>query len=133
MVRKDKTPKHGFDVSLPVASDWLYWVETLGNGGTIDYIDEVLGRYRRHSNNITKKETFITQNELDHLVSCQIIMAKFPEFFSEAINIYSKKLIGLRYKVDYLACVWKSFCLRPTVKALGGLGMYFLTFGKVKL
>lgn len=133
LVRAEKVPKHGFNKSLPVASDWLYWVETLGNGGTINYIDEVLGRYRRHANNITRREDFVTQNELDHLVSCQIIMARFPQYFSDAMHVYSKRLLGLRHKVNYLPCLWKSICLRPTIKAIGGLGMYLMTFGKVKL
>jgi glycosyltransferase involved in cell wall biosynthesis len=133
LVRADKAPKHGFNKALPTASDWLYWVETLGNGGTINYIDEVLGRYRRHANNITCRENFVTQNELDHLVSCQIIMVRFPQYFSDAIEIYAKKLVGLRHKVDYLPCLWKSVWLSPTIKAIGALGIYLMTLGKVKL
>ena len=133
LVRAEKAPKHGFNKSLPVASDWLYWVETLGNGGTINYIDEVLGRYRRHANNITRGEDFVTQNELDHLMSCQIIMAKFPEYFSDAVYVYSKRLLGLRHKVNYLPCLWKSIWLRPSIKAIAALGIYLITFGKVKL
>ncbi|EKG0058027.1 glycosyltransferase, partial [Vibrio cholerae] len=97
IVRAEKTPVHGFDNRLPVASDWLYWVETLSNGGTINYIDDILGRYRRHSNNITRKESFITQNELDHLVSCQIMLSKFPQYFNDIMYIYSKRILGLRH------------------------------------
>ncbi|NOF19497.1 glycosyltransferase [Vibrio cholerae] len=133
MVRAEKTPVHGYEKSLPVASDWLYWVETLSNGGTIDYIDDVLGRYRRHSNNITRKENFITQNELDHLVSCQIMLAKFPQYFNDIMFIYSKRILGLRHKLNYLTCLWRSFCLSPSIKVVFGLGVYFTTFGKVKL
>jgi len=133
MVRASKAPKNGFNEILPVASDWLYWIETLHNGGTIDYIDEVLGKYRRHANNVTKQENFITQNELDHLISCQIIMAKFPQYFSDVMFIYSKRLLGLRHKVNYLSCVWKSICLQPTIKAIIALIIYLITFGKVKL
>ena len=133
LVRANKTPKHGFDNSLPVASDWLYWVEALGNGGTINYIDEVLGRYRRHDNNISRRENFITQNELDHLMSCQIIISRFPQYFSDAMYVYSERLLTVRHKVDYLACLWKSISLRPTLKAIGGLVVYLITFGKVKL
>jgi glycosyltransferase involved in cell wall biosynthesis len=60
MVRADKVPKNGFNETLPIASDWLFWCECLLNGGTINYIDEVLGRYRRHQKNITaKKKLFI--------------------------------------------------------------------------
>ncbi|EKO3726157.1 glycosyltransferase [Vibrio metschnikovii] len=133
IVRAEKTPEHGFDNRLPVASDWLYWVETLSNGGTIDYIDAVLGKYRRHSNNITRKEKFVTQNELDHLVSCQIMLAKFPQCFNDIIYIYSKRILGLRHKLNYITCLWRSFCLRPSIKVVGGLGMYLISFGKVKL
>lgn len=133
LVRADKTPKLGFDKSIPVASDWLYWVETLGNGGTINYIDEVLGRYRRHVNNVTRLQSSMTQNELDHLVSCQIIMARFPQYFSDAIEAYSKKLIEIRHKVNYPLCLWKSIRLRLNIKAAIGLSVYLITFGKIKL
>ncbi|NUY57655.1 glycosyltransferase [Salinivibrio sp. EAGSL] len=133
MVRAEKTPVHGYNKSLPVASDWLYWVETLSNGGTIDYIDAVLGKYRRHSNNITCKEKFVTQNELDHLVSCQIMLAKLPQYFNDIMYIYSKRILGLRHNLNYITCLWRSFCLRPSIKVVGGLGMYLTTFGKVKL
>jgi len=60
-------------------------------------------------------------------------MAKFPQYFSDAIEIYAKRLIDLRNKVDYLPCLRTSVCLRPTIKAIGGLGVYLMTFGKVKL
>ena len=44
MVRASQSPPHGFDPAVKVASDWLYYVECLSNEGTIDYIDQVLGR-----------------------------------------------------------------------------------------
>lgn len=133
LVRTAKTPKHGFNNTLPVASDWLYWVETLANGGTINYIDEVLGRYRRHSNNITRARGFVAQNQLDHLVTCQIIMAKYPQFFSDVVYSYSKKLLGIRHKANYISVLWKSICLRPSLKAFGALGIFLITLGRVKL
>jgi len=133
LMRANKAPKHGFDESLPVASDWLYWVETLGNGGTINYLDEVLGRYRRHADNITRREAYVTQSELDHLVTCQIIMAKFPQYFSDAMYVYALKILELRHKVNYFHCLFKSISLRPTVKAFGALFIHIFTFGKVRL
>jgi len=133
MVRKEKTPKHGFDLSLPVASDWMYWVDTLANGGSIDYIDEVLGEYRRHGNNITNVDDGVGQNDLDHLVSCQIIIAKYPEFFNDVMSSYASRLIDLRHKVGYVSALWKSFCINPTAKALGAIFIFFVTFGKLKL
>lgn len=132
MVRAKKTPKHGFMSTVPVASDWLYWVETLANGGTINYIDEVLGRYRRHENNVTKVQSYVTQNELDHLVSCQIILAKYPQYASEAYFIYGNRLLGLRYKLPYFNTVLKSFLINYRFKTLVRLGLFVTTFGFIK-
>lgn len=133
LIRASKMPKSGFNENLPVAADWLCWVETLANGGTIDYIDEVLGRYRIHENNVTRKEDFITQGEIDHLASCQIILAKYPDFFDEVMYSYSRKLLSLRRKVNYFDAVFKSFCIKPSLNNMAAIIMYFITAGKVKL
>lgn len=132
MVRAKDTPSDGFDVAVPVASDWLFWVETLVNGGTIDYIDEILGRYRRHSGNVTNIQSKISQNEIDHLVSCQLIIARYPQFFPQAIKAYSSKILGLRHKLNYRQSLWRSFLISPNLKALAGLALFFITFGKVR-
>ena len=41
------------DEDIPVASDWLYWIE-LSYKGELGYINEILSEYRRHEANITK-------------------------------------------------------------------------------
>ncbi len=133
MIRKDKTPKDGFNIFLPVASDYFFSVETLANGGTINYIDEVLGRYRRHKNNVTGRTEKITQNDLDHLNICNLIIFQYPQYFNEAIHRYAMNLIGIRHKVNYFEALFKSFCLSPSMKSIGGLFIYLFTFGKVKL
>ncbi|MES2902996.1 MAG: glycosyltransferase [Pseudomonadota bacterium] len=81
MVRASKSPPHGFEPSIRVASDWLYYVECLSGGGTIDYIDKVLGKYRRHEDNVTKPDKHNPQMNLlkDHVTSCEILLAKHPE------------------------------------------------------
>lgn len=132
MVRKDKTPKTGFNISLPVASDWLYWVDTLANGGTINYIDEVLSRYRRHENNITSSEMFMKQNEIDLLVTSQIMLASYPEYTNEILFSYGKHLTSLRHKTNYFPCLSKGLLLSPSFKASGALLIALATFGKLK-
>lgn len=132
-VRRDKTPASGFNINLPVASDWLYWVETLHNGGTIEYIDEVLGRYRRHNKNSSQTGNLISQGETDVLSTCQIILCKYPQYFSDVLINYSSRLISLRHKVNYFECLWCSFKLRPTFRATLGLLVYIVTFGYLKL
>ncbi len=133
MIRRSKAPKNGFNNLIPVASDWLYWVETLANGGQIRYIDSVLGKYRRHKSNVTKKTNNINQNELDHLNSCQIILLSYPEYFSQIIEMYSKKLLSLRYKLPYVKAIYKSNCLNCSLKNYVRLFIYFVTFRKIKL
>ena len=81
MLRSEKAPSHGFNLLLPVASDWFYWVESLANGGNINFLPEVLGRYRRHSGNVTNKSNSVGQNVVDHFNTCNFIMAKYPQYF----------------------------------------------------
>jgi glycosyltransferase involved in cell wall biosynthesis len=53
MVAADKIPPHGFDEALPVVSDYMLAIEVLASGGVFGYVEGVLARYRRHSNNVT--------------------------------------------------------------------------------
>jgi len=132
MIRAVKSPKYGFNETLPIASDWLYWIDILSNGGTINYIDEVLGRYRRHDSNVTKLELFITQNELDHLNTCNILLAKYPQYISEIMYVYSKRIFNLRHKMNYFKALKLSFCSSYNLKSILGLILFCLTFGLVK-
>jgi glycosyltransferase involved in cell wall biosynthesis len=132
MVRKEKTPENGFNELVPVASDWLYWVETLHSGGTINYIDEVLGRYRRHNNNITKKNNDISQNEIDHLNSCNIILSMEPLMLNEIMYRYASILSSLRHKLNYSTSLITSLKLNFTFKTFAALMVYYVSFGKIK-
>jgi len=134
MVRNSKTPKIGFNELIPVASDWLYWCEALLNGGTINYIDEVLGRYRRHANNITGKViNKITQNEIDHLNSCNILLSQYPQYSKEILYRYSENIRAFRLtKEDFINFTQASFRINFNVKAFISLVIYYITFGKMK-
>jgi glycosyltransferase involved in cell wall biosynthesis len=132
MVRKGKTPKTGFNETIPVASDWLHWVETLHNGGTINYIDEVLGRYRRHKHNVTNKSSQISQNEIDHLNSNNIILSLSPNYFDAVMYKYSNNLLNLKDKISYFEVVKISFLISPSIKKAIRLVLFLISFGKVK-
>jgi len=133
MVRRDKTPKEGFNPTIPVASDWLYWVETLMSGGKICYIGEVLGKYRRHSGNITiRRKNIFPQNIADHLNSCNIILLKYPSCFSDVMHYYSKFLISLRHELPYFPSLFTSFCLAPHWKSFARMMAHLVTLGKWK-
>ena len=133
MVRASKNPTNGFNETLPVASDWLFWCEYLLNGGEIHYIDEVLGRYRRHDNNITNKSSSkIKQNELDHLNSCNYLMALSPLHFDDIMHRYATNLVSVRHKLPYHKIMIKSLLLRFNLKAFFALIIYGLTLGVKK-
>jgi len=133
MVRRDCVPKCGFNELLPVASDWLFWVECTLRGGLILYIDEILGRYRRHTGNVTIQKATIGQNEIDHLNSCNFILSYAPNFFEEVMYRYSQRLLSLRFRLPYFKCVWRCFLISPTIKELCRLVCYLVTFGYIKL
>jgi glycosyltransferase involved in cell wall biosynthesis len=132
MVRGEATPHHGFDERIPIASDWLFWVESLSAGGKIRYIDEVLGRYRRHDNNVTNKKGYSA--DLDHLNSCNILLTKFPHLYSVIIFRYSELLRGLRYKESKSYLIWlkASILLGFNWRSVVLTCLHILSFGRVR-
>jgi glycosyltransferase involved in cell wall biosynthesis len=132
MVRRDRTPEKGYNRELPVASDWFYWVETLSSGGNIKYIDEVLGRYRRHGDNVTNKSMIIGRNTIDHLNSCNLILAKHPQYFKELLYCSSMIIRGERHILGYGKSLWFVFKATGDLKSLFGLFVYLFSFGIIK-
>lgn len=77
MARKKFLPAYGYDERVRIGSDWLLWVETLANShGKMYRLDQVLARYRRHSENLTN--TWPWKFE-DQLVTLALIVTKWPE------------------------------------------------------
>lgn len=125
MVRRSQSPT-AIDPSIKVASDWLYYVECLAKGGTINPIPGVWGRYRRHANNVTattdKSPPFALYQ--DHLQSCAIILARWPHSARD-VRFRMAKLIamqrwqdgGAKYR-DYLV---SSLKMRFSAKIFAGL------------
>ena len=85
MLRRESAPKHGFDKRVPIASDWLYWVETLYGGGSADRLEENLSKHRRHDNNVTSnnRDNFRIHLWQDHITSCALIATQKPFLYSE--------------------------------------------------
>ncbi len=130
MVRRSATPVHGFDTRIPIASDWLYWVQTAYGGGKIRYVDRILGRYRRHTGNITNpaNKSFF-YNYQDHLLSCSIIVSEKPELHKQVKFRQAELLIalrninsGLNYRNYLIASL--SYSFRP--KAMAGILLSYI-------
>ncbi len=83
LIRKEKIPAQGADERISIASDWIFYVETLMNGGKICYLDEVLARVRRHPGNIT--QTRFLKNLSDQYLSSFIILRKYPRYTFQVI------------------------------------------------
>lgn len=76
MTRRSACPAHGFDSRIPFASDWLFWIET-AMGGTIRYLPHVLGRYRRHTGNVSER---MAKNYEEAMLTLGLVDARYPAF-----------------------------------------------------
>lgn len=92
MARRDSMPATGFDHRVPAASDWLMWIEILAAGGPkkkVEYIPDVLARYRRHGSNIT-----LLEHWGDRLVTLAIVENKYPRFVFSVHKLHLRHRFG---------------------------------------
>lgn len=135
MVRRSNIPPHGFDERLPVASDWGFWIETLLNGnGEIFYINKVLGRYRRHDENITKLGPMtVTPALLDHFDTCAKILSSYPKYSKYSLYRLGSMLRGLRKSGNYEAYLLASLRCSVQIKTLILFIIYYFTLRRIKM
>lgn len=68
MARRSAIPTWGFDHRIPVASDWLMWIEICAlGGGKVVYEPTAMSRYRRHASNVTDTAGYDTTDQLTTL------------------------------------------------------------------
>lgn len=103
MTLRTACPSYGFDERIQVASDWLFWIETAING-KIGFIPEVLGRYRRHADNVTNK----LKDSSEQLMTLEIIEAKYPEYAEYARSYRARNISGIRARVRKLLKIFIS-------------------------
>jgi glycosyltransferase involved in cell wall biosynthesis len=137
MYRTLKIPKNGFDESLPVVSDWLFTIQALSSGGRLGFIDAVLGRYRRHSGNVTNIDSpFRTRGFADTMQTCAICMSLYPVYLSDVIVRMSAILRESRWLSGgkfYSRFLWASLRLRISIKTIGGLIVFYFSARKIRL
>lgn len=75
MVRRSACPPGGFDMRLPVVSDWLFYIEC-ALAGKVVKLDGVYGRYRKHARGTTQR-VFELLNET--LFSLDLVVEKHPD------------------------------------------------------
>lgn len=99
MVRRSTSPAR-FEPAIPVASDWLYYVECLASGGTIEPIDGIYARQRRHDRNVTFSADRSQPANLmvEHLQSCAIIIGRWPKLARHARFRMARLLMMQRWQ-----------------------------------
>ncbi|QMU56104.1 MAG: glycosyltransferase [Candidatus Mycalebacterium zealandia] len=134
MYRADKIPDGGCNPLLSNTSDWFFIIEILAGGGTINYIDEVLLRYRRHANADSMKSDRMDPGVLDTLNTCNIVIFKYTHLFNEAMYAYARRLEKLSRKkgINYRSALISSLRLSFRMSAFLRLLAYIFSFGKLK-
>lgn len=95
MILRDAIPEYGFNESLPVASDWMLYIDMAAKGDTIR-IAPILSQYRKHDSNIGKK-LFTYADEF--LKTLEIVSVKYKDIDIENSVIMGRKrfLLGVLY------------------------------------
>lgn len=77
MIRANVIPSHGFDESIPMASDWLFWIEVLMPAGKFGYVDGIYARYRRHDRSVSLKR-FEMLNDVERTLLT--VANRYPQY-----------------------------------------------------
>jgi glycosyltransferase involved in cell wall biosynthesis len=97
LVRRYACPPQGHDIRLGPLSEWLFDIE-VATKGEIQFIDEVLGAYRRHSSNITNFNSKMHESSLrDSLMCLSIVDKKYPKL--KSLGNRSRKFVYLKEAV----------------------------------
>lgn len=134
LVRASATPPYGFRTTLSVASDWMYWLDTLKAGGLMIGLPEILGKYRRHDSNVTSRDNpRVRQNIIDTLNTCNIVMIENPEYRRVAIRKFAAVFLFFRKSDGYFSTLVYSLRFAFRVRVFLALLLFLMTFGLVRL
>jgi glycosyltransferase involved in cell wall biosynthesis len=80
MIRSEAVSVYGFDERLKYLNDWLFDVEVFRQGKCIP-LNEVLGRYRRHDNNVTGSVDARKIGIEEGIIALSILDSRYPELY----------------------------------------------------
>jgi len=93
MIRSSACPDGGFDERLTFTNDWLFDIEVFRHGRCIA-IDEVLVRYRRHSDNFTTRAGESGVSYEEGLMTMAIVTARYPRLQRRARTVSAAIMLG---------------------------------------
>lgn len=105
LVRRSAIPKGGYDASLSMVSDWLFFIEILRTGSVI-FIDEVLARYRRHAANTSSSSSLIFR---EHISTMELVAKRYPDMRAD-VSDYMRYY--LRNNVPHIMCGPSAYALK---------------------
>ena len=80
MILSEFVPAHGFDERLKYLNDWLFDAEVFRRGICVP-INEVLGKYRRHENNVTGSADAKKMASEEGMIALAILDSRYPELY----------------------------------------------------
>jgi glycosyltransferase involved in cell wall biosynthesis len=105
MLRRSAIPDYGFDERLPIASDWMLWIDSLRNGGTFGILHKPLTKYREHKKGVTKskrKECF-----MDGMKTIEIVNKKYPYLGNDIkkclLRLFMSEVKAMRINIAAIA------------------------------
>jgi glycosyltransferase involved in cell wall biosynthesis len=93
MIRSSACPPNGFDERLSFTNDWLFDIEVFRHGRCIA-LDDVLVRYRRHSDNFTTRAGESGVSYEEGLMTMAIVTARYPELQRRARTVSTAIMLG---------------------------------------
>jgi glycosyltransferase involved in cell wall biosynthesis len=80
MILSESLPAHGFDERLKYFNDWLLDVEVFRQGKCV-VINEVLGKYRRHENNVSGSVHADKISIEEAMIALSILELRYPDLY----------------------------------------------------
>ncbi|GGO20006.1 glycosyltransferase family 2 protein [Deinococcus humi] len=114
MVRRSSCPVNGFNVGIPRANDWLFYLESMLNGYVMR-IDGVFSGYRMHNGNITRNSLIDDMHKTyEHIRYLRPDLTSFANR-AEAIACYheGRKLLNIGEHTKAQSIFLKGIKLSP--------------------
>ena len=128
-----------FNERYPVASDWRFWIDLLrSSGGQFVYLDEVLGKYRRHGGNVSSAGgPHYRQAMLDHFLTIGDLWVDGGAPSHALTSRLGNLAFSLRkvsgHKLQYAQCLGIALALGPRWKAAIGLFAFLASGCQIRL
>ena len=95
MVRSNAIPKYGYETSIKMVSDWLFFIEVLRSGDII-FINEVLARYRRHGASMSNYPDLVFR---EHMQTLFLLESKYEDMREDVLKFIKKYILLKAFEI----------------------------------